>query len=238
MEVFYNSIKCTECKSVLNSPVLLHCGHSICQEHVKPSAQSHHCVSCDTVHLVPSGGFSKNIALEAMIGAKVQKAQFCSDYEQAFAACKNFETLFADLKLIYETPLSFVNKTIGELKMETDILREEFKMKIDDRANAILKELDAYEDECKMSGVNLTSVHMSDYVRRVNGQLDAWKKCLASFDSNKAEWDEIKAGSKTEAATMEAKLESYKQAILLQSFNKHLLKVVEFSKIQLESERE
>jgi hypothetical protein len=83
MEAILNLIKCVECKSVLNTPVLLRCGHSICQEHVvnnKSEIKQYHCLDCDLDYAIPDEGFPRNVALETLLNAnksKIEAANVC-----------------------------------------------------------------------------------------------------------------------------------------------------------------
>jgi hypothetical protein len=62
---------------------------------------------------------------------------------------KMFENVYNCFKLLQKDPHYFINKAIGELKRETDSIRDEFKLEIDNKADAIIKELNDYEQECK-----------------------------------------------------------------------------------------
>jgi hypothetical protein len=121
--------------------------------------------------------------------------------------------------------------------METDLLREEFKLKIDERADALIKALDNYEKECLKS---LNSKELSPQLIIADEQLDKWKASLAGFDmsNNKAEWKDIRAEIKNKTKVLETKLGEYKKNIFLDKLNTFELKVVGFKSIQLHSDQE
>jgi hypothetical protein len=238
MEAFLNSIKCTECKCVLEAPVLLPCGHSICKKHAN-TRQEFHCVACDTIHVVPQGGFYKNIALEQQLSARVQEAKFCAEYERALCSCRSFETSLQELGLFLKDPHYFINKTIGQLKMDADVMREEFKQKIDQIANELIRDLEGYEEECKRN-LNVNNMksrfeQTEESVKQMSPQLDEWKQQLAVFGSSEAVWTNIREKSEEERDNLEAILAEYKDECLLDKLVDFELKVSQFTKIQLES---
>jgi hypothetical protein len=235
MEVFLNSIKCPQCNIVLQTPIVLTCGHSICQSHViKSNEKSFHCTVCDILHAIPVGGFSINIALESMLAANIQKAKFCSHYEQAFSSFKEFEKTLGEFKLLRNDAFYFINKTIGELKMETDLLREELKWQIDEKANEIIKELDEYELECKQnlsSSDEITNYcqEMGNILSRLGKEMDIWKIDLAKFDSDQDKWKKIKESSENEMKNLTTKMEAFKEIILMRRIDDFQDKLVEFA---------
>jgi hypothetical protein len=96
-------------------------------------------LACDTIHSVPNTRFLQNKGLAILVNQKIQKAMFHPEYTSAFDSFKSVEKLFDEIKLFQKDPHYFINKAIGELKRETDIIRDEFKLAIDNKADAIIK---------------------------------------------------------------------------------------------------
>jgi hypothetical protein len=233
MEAISNSIKCTQCKQVLNSPVILPCGHAICQGHVESNTRENLCKICNIVHAVPKNGFTKIKALEDQLKANIDKVKFSSKYEGALSSCRDFEKRFLDFTSFNENPNVYVQKTIGELKIQTQSTREDLKRQVDQIANEIIRELDEYEHEC-LSHLNLNPKvkETSDYLHRMSEQLDFWKKSLAKFNSNTNEWNLIKKANERETVTLGVKLNDLKEHLLLQKLDTYKLRSSEFKKIQ------
>jgi hypothetical protein len=200
MDVFYNSIKCTQCRDVLKSPVILPCGHAICNQHVQENTKEIDCSVCNSTHAVPTsgGGFTRILAFESLLNVNIQKAKFCPQYEDSYKSLKEFEAKCDEFKSLHKDPVYFVGETIRELKIQTDLLREEFKLKIDQKADQLIKELDAYEQECGRSSneTNAQTKEMDSYLSFWNEQIDKWNQALSNFDSNEACWQEINESTK------------------------------------------
>jgi hypothetical protein len=241
MEAFKQSLKCTQCKGWLELPVLLPCGDSICQKHVTSESKECHCLECDSIHSVPSAGFPQNKALKKQLDARVQEANFCKEYTTAFESFKSLEETFEAMTLFKRDPSFFVNQAIGELKAEVDLLREEFKLKIDQKTEILIKELDEYELEYKSS---LNSKPVSPKIDKILIESDVvvknmekWGKCLANFTPNENEWNLLIEECKTKKIELVDKLDECKQEALLNRLNDYQMKLVSFTTIELKSDR-
>lgn len=65
-------LKCKICNNVLNDPVLIPCGESICASHIrckehKIKVSSNICKICERVCLVPKDGYQRNITLDKIL---------------------------------------------------------------------------------------------------------------------------------------------------------------------------
>jgi hypothetical protein len=197
---------------------------------------------CDIIHPVPSTGqFAANIALEALLNAHIQEAKFCPEYESAFGSFKIFEKMLDPLNQLVKDPFYFVDKTIGELKMQADLLREEFKLKIDEKADLIIKQLSQYQQDCYQAvydNGNVQLKQMNVRVKELNEKFAIWKQCLGKFDSNEAVWAEIKESSLKESGNLEFLLPEYQELLLMEKLSHYEYMVCEFEEVTLSSDRE
>jgi hypothetical protein len=66
MDIINEAIKCPICKKILESPVFLPCGESVCKSHVDGKTQIF-CISCEDDHSIPNSGLTSNKKLEKII---------------------------------------------------------------------------------------------------------------------------------------------------------------------------
>jgi hypothetical protein len=241
METIEEAIKCAECKCVLDSPVLLPCSDSVCEKHIKQGDKEYHCLVCDIIHPIPSAGFPRNKSLAILIQEKIQNSNFSPEYRQAFGAFRNLEKVVDEMKLLQKDPHFFINKSIRELKTETDIVRDEFKLAIDQKANEIIKELDKYEEECKS---NLRSSDVAEKLemieKRINGlneEMISWQKTLRCFEPNQEALRTINKKAVQYKDELETGFKEYEHEFLLKKLKDYQEKVLSFSKINLQSDR-
>jgi hypothetical protein len=241
MEAIESALKCVECGSILECPVILPCSDSVCKKHIEPDSKEFHCMQCDLVHPKPSRGFPENRSLRILLEAKIQKTKFTPQYKSASTSFRNLAKSLDDLRLLQKDPHYFVNKKISELKNETDIVRDEFKLLIDQKADAIIKQLDQYEQECKSklqsSDFSKKLEKLASDIDAIKREMDKWQKSLNSFESDEAELKMIQEKGDSYKTSLEMKLNAYEDDFLLNKLSLFQLKVASFCKIKLASDR-
>jgi hypothetical protein len=244
MEAIESALKCAECKAFLECPIILPCSDSICKKHIKTDDdKEYHCLHCDATHVTPSSGFPENKSLRILLEAKIQQTIFGQQYKSASCSLQNLHKVIDDLRLFQTDPYYIVSKKINELKIETHIVRDQFKLSIDAKADTLIKELDEYEQECKrlVSSSDLLSKRLArlatDIDGLVKGELEKWHQSLNCFDSDEKEWRLIQEKSDRYRNQLEMDLGQFEDEFLLQKLSDYQLRVASFCKIQLESDR-
>jgi prefoldin subunit 5 len=246
MEALRDSLKCIQCHDILDLPVILPCGDSICKKHITPEIKEYRCLACDVVHVIPSdkeGSFAENKALRQLLTSNLQQVRFSKEYDVAFEAFKNLNKTFEETRLFREKPSFFVNKTIGELKSEAEKMRQEYKLKIDERADKLVREIDQYENECKRQLCPGNSV--SDELDKLTPEMDTVKqdmdkleKILTNFTSTESELANVKEESFKLTSLLESRLAECKEKSLLNKLTHHKTKLASFSRFELQSKRQ
>ena len=78
-------IKCTKCKEILKMSVLIPCGHTICNHHVKDEVnRKFECFICQKNHEIPSDGFTINRALESLVETNIEKIDLGEEYKVSY----------------------------------------------------------------------------------------------------------------------------------------------------------
>jgi hypothetical protein len=179
--------------------------------------------------------------LKILLDANIQKTIFTPQYKSALDSVKNLDKIIDDFELFRRDPFFIVNKKISDLKSETDIIRDQFKLSIDAKANAILKELIEYEQNCKSklesSGKAKKLDKIAAEIERIRNDMDKWQTQLDSFESNEKGWQMIKEKGDKYKTELEKEMNEYENEFLLNKIKDYQLKVAGFCKFQLESDR-
>jgi hypothetical protein len=238
MEILESSIKCIECRNILDRPVLLPCGESICQSHLnKPAAETpttYQCFGCGNAHVIPEGGFFLNKALHNIINTKIEKIKLLPEYDNACKSCKRLSAHLDQFGLLKKDPYFFIYEALNELKVQTQMLREEYKLKIDERADRILEELIEYETECKTrldtTAYAVDLKDLDEIVAEIRAELQEWTQLLSKFDASEADWVDIKHASNVYAIQLESRMSQIRNELLLsRKYNDSKSKVIEFT---------
>ena len=147
-----NLLNCSICKKLVNTPVVLPCGHNICNQHQIEAIGIKHeltCLCCHASHLIPESGFPVNLVVEQLLKMQLDQIDMGEEHKNASKSIQELESVTETLKKLKENPENEIYETISALKNQVDLDREVLKNKIDEEADRLIKELDEYEKECK-----------------------------------------------------------------------------------------
>jgi hypothetical protein len=191
MEIIDEAIKCSVCRKILISPVLLPCGESVCKIHVVEKTQIF-CIVCEEDHSIPKEGFILNKKLEKIIETDISNYDFGAEYKNATNRCKKVEVMLEEIDLLKRDPCFYICEIIGDLKREVDFKKDELKLRIDDEAEALINQLNEFEADCKKNLKEkeflafLNEVEANE--REAKANLKEWSNDLRKLNSNENKW--------------------------------------------------
>lgn len=197
MDILKSVIKCGDCSRVLEKPVTLPCGSSICLKHLESlQNRTYLCKLCDEDHHIEESNMIVSKALERLINSNVENLNLGCDYNDAFDFCNGLDQSLKNLEAWTNEPMSFIKQTIDKLKNKTELIREERKLKIDEEAKKIIEQLETYLEQCKN---NLDSSDLQTKLDEINHdiintkeKLVEWQTKLNDFSLDEQEWKWIK----------------------------------------------
>lgn len=231
------SIKCPRCLKVLSTPVLLPCGHSLCQEHLQGVDERVKCFECDQSH--PKSSILVNKPLMDMISARIESLDFGSIHLEAKKSCNRFDQTLNKSDVMINDLDNFVHESVSDLKNKLYLKREEFKLLIDETTNKLVKDLDNYEKQCKKNLASLNAnpilIEFKKFKDASKQALSLWHKSLNELKYNEAICKQIKCNSEKMHQDFQKCLESFERTVLMNemSYKKACVNCFCESKIQL-----
>lgn len=149
MKKVLQTVQCTHCNLISQSPLLLPCGKSVCRKHltdittITTKTHEFYCHGCQVRHAIPPDGFTANDACELLIAT-----HFGERHQAALNACHKLEACIVDLDTLQSDPAYRVRELIGEMRREVEVRRDELKSELDERARVMICELDEFVNEC------------------------------------------------------------------------------------------
>ena len=118
------------CKLILENPVALPCGNTLCREHLTELNDKFICYFCKEEHLIPANGFVINKTTNKIV----------NNYFQLNPLRTKIKELFEELNESIEDyqkldPNVYVFDYFGEIRNKVDLHREELKKEIDQRSD-------------------------------------------------------------------------------------------------------
>ena len=162
-----------ECELILERPITLPCGSTICQEHVKTCQNKYDCVLCNEEHLIPVNGFPLNkFAIKTIQnGLNLDEIQKRINYLETII--KEHESLNSD---------NLICDYFSNLKNEVNLYREQLIEQNNKRSEEIIKQLEQMEENCKVNSSKLEKMNLDKFK---NEEMIDFKYQLRKPDFNK-----------------------------------------------------
>lgn len=234
------STKCVNCKNVLDSPVLLPCGDSICKKHTLNCHASILCFLCDIEHPIPAnGGFTPIKALAGVIDSRVTILDFGKEHKQAKQSCENFDDLLTKIERFLEDPYNFTYEPIDYLKNMVQLKGEEMILEINEKMHGIQSKLDDYKKECQKGFGKKKYVVKAENWRleknEAHEDLKKWMTKLNEIKFNENEWKRIRREIEKAIEIFENKLTDFKNYLFPKKFELFRAEIEkEFGKFEID----
>lgn len=183
-----------KCSKVLEKPVLLPCGHSMCKLHEEEveGLTTIGCNICQVDHNLISGGFPRVIALEKLIEKQIEHLHLGDEYNSTFKQYKDFSDLLDRFERLRKDPEVRIHEEIGDIKAKIDLRREELKSQIDREALKYIDILDDYEQGCKLNAVEIKSdKDVETKLVAWKEEMKQWRQDLNTFKKDTKLWKRI-----------------------------------------------
>ena len=183
MDRILNAIKCTVCREILESPVILPCSCNICNKHVSNQAKDTiRCFKCGIEHKIPNNGFQENKVLQEIIDTDIAKLDFGSVHKEAKKSCESVENALKEFEVLIKDPYAYTYQVINDLKFIVQQKGEELKLIIDQEMKKLIVQLENYQRQSKeyLSSVEfrIQSNKLKNDFKLPQSNLDLWLESL------------------------------------------------------------
>lgn len=217
MNKIQSAIKCPKCSKVLSTPIILPCGHSICQEHTGVEQKQIVCEKCGRSH--ENIEFPINEQLMEIIDAEVASINFGVVHEDATQSFNLLDEALTRFETILNDPIYFVHESVTDLKSKINLKTEELKLLIDETSQRLLNELDEYEKQCTENIETSRPESGLDEFKKLRDETRAkmrsWSNFLNQLKYDEDKYKQIKTECDQCQNVLGAKFEVFKQAITM-----------------------
>jgi hypothetical protein len=179
VEIENEPLQCSICLNTLENPVLIPCGHSICNQH-QVNEKLINCRLCNQNYEVPATGFYRNKCLERLIQRYIESPLKGKEYKSAMNAFGSFNDVYEEFKRAKSDPKLVIHDKISAIKAKVDLQREELKLKIDQEALELIRKLEEYEIDC------LAKIEQND---QIDDKLTVWENELTRMRHQLAQFE-------------------------------------------------
>jgi hypothetical protein len=222
MDKISDAIKCVNCRNVLDLPVILPCGCSICKKHtIELKGTTILCCSCEIDHPLPlNGHFLPNKGLAKIIEAEISALDFGKEHSEAKKSCSRLDEILTNIENVLKDPLYITYEAIEYLKNAAQLKVEEMKKKLDNELACLIAKLVDFQTNCKANlNSNAYKGRSERFERKREAgrqELDQWFTILNELKLNETKCKKIKSDSENSIKRFEDELAKFKAETLLQ----------------------
>jgi hypothetical protein len=164
VEKIESIFKCDQCDQLLDEPVTISCGVTVCKFHLNEFLASFTCEFCNRIHQVPPEGFEVNKRLQSALKTEINilPDKMSKELHESLEELKNVEDKSED----------FINEYYNNISKSVDIRKNDLKLQIDKYCEGILKKIETTRSECVQLSANWFSNELekpkNDLVKLVN----------------------------------------------------------------------
>lgn len=202
-------LNCSVCSKLLDRPVTLPCGESICESHLD-EIFNNQCRFCDKHH--PKSEYSINQSLSQMIELQVNTIKLSPKFESCKQSINRVEDIMNQADLVYKDPNNFIYEYFDEIKQGVYIRRENLKIQIDDYYNWMIEKIIKTERTCYdlATRPNEIKTSINNYKREFN----ELKEKFDSFEIDDAKYDDLNIKSDNLQPKLLEALDKYKYSLI------------------------
>lgn len=243
-----DTLKCAHCQNLLIKPVILPCGHSICQEHQHQESPSNttanskgaaennvrtiECKPCIFRYQIPIDGFTRNITVERMLENRLDLAV---EQNMAFKACLELKFQMRKLRRLQSLSNTVVGRILGELKTKVNKKRDEMKQKIDSDADKLVNELGQLETECNTKSQNpLRFESITKALKTSDDSLIKWENEELLVEKVDA-WKAVANNANVFTSNLKNEIMNFEYEIFCGKFPDLKQKQIDFCKLNIEA---
>ena len=200
------SILCDECHLILEHPITMPCGQTICKQHLDEFDEKISCKFCNDQHHIPRNGFCINKKLELVIDSYFElnplRKKIRDTFDNINESVKEYDEINAD---------AYVYDVFGGLRNKVDLHREELIKEINDRYEKMLNDLKNKEEKCNL---NKTKIEKKSFSQLKEHDLPNWKQKLRVAEINEDELNELSSQMNDHIKQIRREIKKYKNNLL------------------------
>ena len=183
MDTILNAIKCSICREILESPVILPCNDIVCKKHVSNQTNDIiQCEKCGVEHVIPANGFLPVHSLEKIIKSGIGQMNFGRVHKEAKKSCESFKNHLKEFEVILKDPYFFTHEKISELKNTVQLKGEQLMLIIEKEMKKLIDTIEEYEIESKeyllTNEFNVESKKLENELKAAQLNLNSWLESL------------------------------------------------------------
>ena len=186
IEDFKLLFNCNYCTHLLEKPVALPCGITICECHLD-KAFLNDCKFCGKCH--HQIDYQVNEKLNRMLELKVNEIKLSPSFNECKRVIEHAKLSAVEITSVAKDPDNYIYEYFEKIKHKVDLNREELKLKIDNYSDEVIAGVNGYQADCIQlaKGMDLLSVDIEQHQIELGSLIDRFD----SFEISDSKYDDI-----------------------------------------------
>jgi len=151
LERINDLFNCKVCKGVLEDPIFLPCGETVCKAHTDEIIKGN-CMVCSGAHQVTHDGFPENKFAKNLLKNKIS-LNF-SQFDEYNKIIKDLSNNLKEIYLIRNDPVNYIAEYFGELTRQVDLRRETLIEDINKYSDELIQKIEKLKQACELKSKN------------------------------------------------------------------------------------
>ena len=169
---------CNKCQAILEEPITLSCGNTVCKKHLQESLNVENvigCSLCQKKHIVPEDGFLINKIIQNGLEIELNKLKLNPIFDSCKKALEDTKESAANVQKIRDNQEIYI-------KQYFDGIREQ----VESRQNSLKDQIDKYSAEIKQSieKSESTCIQLAKEVNKLTYEIDKSNDELLKLQEN------------------------------------------------------
>lgn len=213
MDRVLKALKCVNCEEILRTPIILPCGHMICESHTLETNDLIICSKCGSRH--PIKEFVIVEAVSDMIDAQLGHIDFGEQHTEALNSCKSLKKQIDQIDLMLNDLDYYIHETISEMKNRVILKSEQLKFKIEQVTNILIDDLEEYEKSCIRDCGENSIDDLQERNEELRKNLQEWSSVLNELKVDVKRWSGIKSECDESLRSMREKFKNFEKKVFM-----------------------
>lgn len=235
MEKIKKEITCPSCKNVLELPVTLPCGHSICKVHTFPSNKCVVCSQCGKSHENKQLFINQPLM---SLATQIAAIDFGDKHAAAKEACESVRAKLDRYEWYLRNTSSIVKSDCKSFKREVLNQSEYYKSLIDEVTKKLCQDVDDYEGKCrdnfKTAEFKSALSEAEKFIDEQNSKLTAWSLILNDLKMDPLKVRKILEEHGKVIESIDERKSKFYQSLYVDGVKRICSEITDFGKVELD----
>lgn len=241
MDKVLNALKCVNCREILSVPVILPCGHMICQQHIHVDDSQVMCCNCGIHH--PNKEFITVKSVADMLEANLPSLDFGNQHKQVTKLCEELRNQLDKNDAMLNNFDTHIYEEISSLKNRVMLKSEKLKLSIDETTKEIISDLEELKKQCKINFKENTQEDgfkcSMDKFRTLNEstkkKLNEWSQLLNQLKYDEEKCKKIQEDCKQTITDLIENVRNLEKELFMNKLHLQKNTVLYFEEVEIES---